>query len=770
MTKTESRRRKVAMPFDIRKKFAAAICMLLIATIMMVSSSYAWFTLSTAPEVKGITTSVGANGNLEIALLNWDSFTSTEPDLGILSNVGDSMANTTNHTVEQANATWGNLVDLSPTSYGLINIVLNPAALNITDVETDDKNIGSTILKAPTYGSDGRIIAVKTNTVTGEAVGNSFISSDEHAGVRAIGVSSGVTLRQSSYKNAVNAITSSINSAKNAASQSLVSNGGNLGGLLMKVAVTSNPTTVTFTREEVEYFAPMLDSLDATNEYVLTAIKQAALAYVLSAANDTDLEDDQVAELATAINAADADSLATAAGMTLHDSITAALTQYNATKTEISNARTTYRGLENKDNYTYAEISPLLNALIDKTYVSVAGNTNPGRDDVSDIIDAGNNIPIIMQAGSGVYSDIAKSVGSYSAGPITVPVNMSGLNLERNVTMTATAEEPILIPAAQTAIQTIGAYGGGTGAASISDTYGYAIDFGFRTNAANANLLLQQGGIQRIYDDNTVQNQATMGGGSYVQFTTSNVNTFSIDDMRALMRAIRIVFTTPLISENDVTYEIVAVAVPEIIEETNEGVTTLSGGIVSGNTIKVQLALYNYTAEPVEGTEDEVTVVLGAKKDTLELVELEQNKAMKLTAIVYLDGDAVDNSMVANAQTSMTGSLNLQFATDAELVPMENAALREGTSNGNETPTPTTPTLTYTQLTGAVTLIKMNSVYTAAVAADPKTVEQEALLDAVADAEDLESTASQEEIDAVVAALITACTNAGMTLPAALAG
>ena len=53
---------------SIRKKLMAAVAMLLVACIMVVSSSYAWFTLSTAPEVTGIQTSVGANGNLEIAL------------------------------------------------------------------------------------------------------------------------------------------------------------------------------------------------------------------------------------------------------------------------------------------------------------------------------------------------------------------------------------------------------------------------------------------------------------------------------------------------------------------------------------------------------------------------------------------------------------------------------------------------------------------------------------------------------------------------------
>lgn len=109
----------------VKKKLMGAVCMLLVASIMMVSSTYAWFTLSTAPEITGISTSVGANGNLEMALLNGvENGTDTDADTyaetaRIKSGVGTSMANTTaGWTVQQANLTWGNLVDLT-TGYGL---------------------------------------------------------------------------------------------------------------------------------------------------------------------------------------------------------------------------------------------------------------------------------------------------------------------------------------------------------------------------------------------------------------------------------------------------------------------------------------------------------------------------------------------------------------------------------------------------------------------------------------------------------------------------
>ena len=130
MARTAKKRQKIQMPVGIRNKMMAAVSMLMVSAIMMVSSTYAWFTLSTAPEVTGITTNVGANGNLEMMLLNAETYKSTLEDLGVVSQVGDSMAVA---EVEKANETWGNLVDLNSSSYGLSSIVLMPSKLNIAD-------------------------------------------------------------------------------------------------------------------------------------------------------------------------------------------------------------------------------------------------------------------------------------------------------------------------------------------------------------------------------------------------------------------------------------------------------------------------------------------------------------------------------------------------------------------------------------------------------------------------------------------------------------
>ena len=102
----------------IQKKLVAAIAMVLVASIMVVTSSYAWFTLSTAPEVTGITTSVGSNGNLEIALRNGSV---------------ESITNSEGYSFPAANNYWGNLVDLSNEMYHLDDITLMPSALTAVE-------------------------------------------------------------------------------------------------------------------------------------------------------------------------------------------------------------------------------------------------------------------------------------------------------------------------------------------------------------------------------------------------------------------------------------------------------------------------------------------------------------------------------------------------------------------------------------------------------------------------------------------------------------
>lgn len=703
MTKT-AEKRKVNMPAGIRSKLTAAIVMLLVATILMVSTTYAWFTLSTAPEVTGITTNVGANGNLEMMLLNKDSFQSTADDLGVISDVGDSSAV---KDLTEANEKWGNLVDLSDASYGLDDIVLLPARLNLTNAAA----LNGTVLLAPSYGTDGRVIEVNTATYSGAYEDHSWIYKDlaNHAGVRAIGTSSGVTQRLSAYRSAKAAVASYVSSAKNTAVNSLVANGQTLANIVVRHAVTGDGSD-TYTLDEVKALQTMINALDQANTDAGKAIVSAVLANSLSADQTTELTDEQVAALVNACATATPSTVASVENVVLPGGFDAAKTQWEANNAVILDAKGKVDALvnENKESYTYNEITPVIDNLIQKDHTTVAGVKNPTRDDMRTLIDnivaADMTVVMEMEDGAGIYADLAKLIGDFTASGFKVTVNYNDMIVTANVVIkTIGHDNPLIIPGlvyGTAPEETVGGEGTKT---VLADTYGYALDFGFRTNAPSSNLLLQTDAAQRVYSDSVASN--TQGGGSYMQFTSNNVRTFSVEEVRALMSAIRVVFVSPMDAEAS-GYDVLGVAKLDItgtFDETS-GSTTYTGGKVidangtvladgadNGAGIKADLLLCNYTYENGVFTVDE------AKDKNSAITALDQNVAKKVTAIVYIDGDIVDNTMVANAAESMSGKLNLQFSSDATLKPMENTNVRQE----GGTPSKDAPKVTYTQKAAA---------------------------------------------------------------------
>ena len=176
-------KQKDQMPAGIRNKLVAAICMLMISCIMLVTTTYAWFTLSTAPEVKNIETTVAGNGSLEIALM---------PNTGLFSEIKNGLSGTNwggSIAVTTANNSWGNIVTLSDDSYGLNNVTLLPATL-------DTANLAN-LLSTVEYGSDGRPYQLNANTSLAkwDATNNAFATATNPYGVRVIG-----TVDDSAYK------------------------------------------------------------------------------------------------------------------------------------------------------------------------------------------------------------------------------------------------------------------------------------------------------------------------------------------------------------------------------------------------------------------------------------------------------------------------------------------------------------------------------------------------------------------------------------------
>ena len=167
----------------MRERVMVALSLLLVAAIMMVSASYAWVVLSINPEVKGIQTTLAANGNLEIALA--DGSTITVP--------ADSLAGDGGKNLVAKNITWGNLVNLGDPSYGLENIVLRPAQLNT------NKLLDSPLYAAQ-YGVDGRVELLDSDFAYAYWDQDIFTADPDkfHYGVRAI---SSVTYGQAPGQN-----------------------------------------------------------------------------------------------------------------------------------------------------------------------------------------------------------------------------------------------------------------------------------------------------------------------------------------------------------------------------------------------------------------------------------------------------------------------------------------------------------------------------------------------------------------------------------------
>lgn len=637
----------------VKKKLMGAICMLLVASIMVVSSTYAWFTLSTAPEITGISTSVGANGNLEMALLNTESF--ANPDTVIKSEVGDSTKD-----VKLKNLTWGNLVDLS-TGYGLDRIKLMPAALNIENGAAGGFTVTmDNLLATPTYGTDGRVADLSGKTYTAKYVGTSwaFSESDPGYGVRAIGSNDNLTPQQAGLLLAKSEYNQALSAAKTTIQNALSTNGKGLSNAVMALAL--NETDAKLEAEQQSAITNMVDAAEK------------ALA---------DIDKAYVALLKASVTTLDAAKYSAASGAlngktTLAEAIEELKKVDGAPEipTELTELQSTLK--TNKDAVATAknkcmagasqDYKAALNALVDATKVTVNGFTKDkmiadgqaNSDFVNAVVKAGGAV-VKMPDGSGVFAYIGSVAGNYAA-PTKVDIDYKGLKLtDFPATMETTATPEATAGALLAGIKPSSDAGANV---SLSDTYGYALDMAFRTNAASSYLKLQTEAMQRVYSDS--KNTDTQGGGSYMSFksTLNTAGAPNLDDatITKLMKAIHVAFIDP---DNGTIYSI----------------ATLDSIKRDGDFMKGALKLNDLTA--TEGAKPAFSLTARTDTDGTEakLMDLEQNKAKKLTVIVYLDGPTVTNADVANAETSLEGTLNLQFSSSAELKPMENTALKNGT-------------------------------------------------------------------------------------------
>ena len=609
----------------VKAKLVSAVCMLLVAATMVVSSTYAWFTLSTAPEVSGITTAVGANGALEIRLN------------------ADTDAND-NHTP-------GNIVDLrSALSYGLDKVTLLPSVINETDGTIDPR-----FLMIPQYGANGKPSADLTGerTEAGKFDGVNFFASAA-TGVRAVGVSSGLTDRQYAYRNAKYAATTAANQATTAVATSLNTNGATLGNIVIK---KSTQNSATYTPAEVAALGDIIDDLQGAIDKIETAYEEMIVA--LAASGQVTGENSDAVYSTIRANFANGsltlaqlatDKSITIEGHTVSLDGTTLLAGITALKTTIANVTAADEAQQalvtaNKESYAWEEIDDVLDKLIVMSNTKLNGKSVSGGVTMEELANSvmSDGINITLEDGAGAYVEIAAHCGNYSANVTMTNVQAGGFTFDSLTANMATnsTQDPKYLNGAQTEVAAAGEPSGESAqAAPMTEFYGFIIDLGFKTNAANSNLLLQTEAVDRIYEDNN--NEATQGKGSYMTYkaTTTELTT---DQVKGLMECVRIVF---FVTD---TREILGEARLD-----TEHATIGADGVTA--------KMYMYKNDALQNTEG----------SDAKIVALPQNAEVEVSVLVYLDGETIGNEDVAATDVkSVTGSMNLQFASDAELKPME---------------------------------------------------------------------------------------------------
>jgi len=544
------RREKVVTTAALRKKLLSAAAMLLVASIMLVSTSYAWLVLSAAPEVTGISTSVGGNGSLEIALLNTETY--DDPTL-ITSAVGDSMSNEM-QSVKDANITWGNLISLSDVSYGLNKISLNPSRLYI-EKEGEDYVVRPTLLKTPIYDETGRIVGISKDaamTAVYDSEKDEFpIDIGNNYGVRAVGVASNMTAEQEAVNAARAAVNTAMSDARKNARTSLSEAGSALGNIAVGIALKKGAATFTVT--DIEALRDLAIDIQVSLEHIDYGIRQMYLGYVGTTLTGEELNVAREAILAESTTLSSLKStyptvpVPNARAEVGGDIIALLESDQAAVKTAIEACNT--KIAENKAAYEQGDITKLMGPLVQYEQMTLNNYTlaelrDMNEDQLMAIVINSGDMSVVVPTGSGILSDIADFAEDYTTEVVVENVSYGGISVsEVPVTMRTESEvNPAYLAECNRFMLNFDTEGGsGT---NISDYYGYVLDFAVRTNAADSYLQLQTESVNRMSGEAATDGEASselQGGGSYMEFAF-NGDVLSASKMLKLMSGLRVVF------------------------------------------------------------------------------------------------------------------------------------------------------------------------------------------------------------------------------------
>ena len=727
-----SKEKILAMQKQVTGKLMAAISMLLVSAILMCLTSYAWFILSTAPEVSNLKTTAGANGALEIALQSTNEAGSGRAE--ITSAVGSS------HAVKSAaesNTYWGNVVDLTE-GYGLDNIQLYPSRLKVNATEVDGKTSYTvdtgTILQVPQFGQDGRVTSLLNATKTHYDSKAGKFTTGTNYGVNVLGAVNAdkgdqgdtITLtyrRDTVLKQAREKVAAYRAELRDKMETTIEKNSLGIMGLMLEF--TKDLPRV----EEGVYLASVRDYVSAMSDVVTEAsdaLRWALMAY--AAADDERFDSSKEEDMKNlgALYAAVAQmplmgddnsvySTANEYGYTaiadVAQGLNVAVLRTNTAAKLIANDDVTGAGgqmVKAAQTYMYGKNIETKDAVSD-FLTALAYDFSPNKDRWSEddnprALALEDTIFTVAHGGdpseTNLFSTVASVIGDYS-GEMNIWLKTEEIDTKDEYGNPSTEEvdswtnaEPVgdreiektkltytikatcgtvfsdwedvenikntdgtYITSDQMGIlgsvskQIAGINTDGVIRVEVKrpniTAYGYSVDLAFQSSE-NTNLLLQQTGIGRVSGNE--ENPDLKGSGSTVQFTVAgDMTTEQVND---LLAGVYIVF----IDGNGAIYKVAAVD-PDSVEVTW---TTFPA------TATATLALY----EPEFDGEGNLS--LGRKVTDNVITALEADKAYYISAVVYLNGDAVDSTAFSAAQgLSMKGALNLQFASSVTLTPMD---------------------------------------------------------------------------------------------------
>ncbi|MCC8120702.1 MAG: hypothetical protein LIO42_01655 [Oscillospiraceae bacterium] len=672
---------RAALP-RMRGKVVSVLWLLVISAVLLTGTTFTWITLSTSPEVTGVTTTMTANGAMEIALSDADG---AEPDT---SAAGDSSAA---QAVTLANLTWGNLVNLSDSSYGIENIVLRPAVLNLYSLLTNP-------LQAVSYGADGRIttytdsFAYTTYDPTSELA---FVLSDTDSyGVRAV---SFINYESAAANESFAALKEAAYTQLAAADydySAIVSNedyisslAGMMGPYVSQYAASFLGTSAgdgdcSAYIEDVYYMAA-----DLQNAYEELGEAYAAIAKLQQAKAD---ENANSADWTRPTLLAASEAELTAASISITDLDTykedyAALEGYVA---QLYSYYVAYR--DNGTKVYYDDLSEIINFMADVPSATINGMTIDDSGLMGYVIKNYNDLAVLINDGF-LYRIEQRIQSGLMATDVEMKVTAGSYSLSPEVDVSTSAEGMTAwddYSAAST-----GAMFTGTDP-TPRETYALAVDLWVRTNVSGGYLTLQgdvvtdeeTGEVVGYIGDNRVwaDYELTSNGAATTQGMGSCF-TFSVEDpLEALkMEQLLDAMTVAFVSEDGTLLAYADMDTENIWEDAGRYVVPVAVRGSGSNYIKVASE---------DGESEEIVYYITA---------LEKNVAQRITVMLYLDGTRLTNEQAAAAQ-EIVGSLNLQFGSTEELTAADSEALYNQTISAQVTADQTE--LSYTGAAQTVTL------------------------------------------------------------------